>query len=129
MTDKPSLKLRFTSKKTLGDKGESFVAQWLKDKNFKIIAQNYKAKYGEIDIIAQKDELLAFIEVKTRNTKYFPISTVVNYTKQKKIINTAKYFMCQNNIFDMICRFDIATVLIDLDNIEIKYIKDAFRAQ
>ena len=78
-----------TSKKTLGDKGENFVAQWLKNKSFKIIAQNYKTKYGEIDIIAQKDVVLAFIEVKTRKTKYFPISNVVNYTKQKKIINAS----------------------------------------
>lgn len=111
----------------LGDKGENFVAQWLKNKNFRIVAQNYKTKYGEIDIIAQKNELLSFVEVKTRKTKYFPISSVVNYRKQRKIINTAKCFMCQNNIFDRVCRFDIAEVLMISNGIEIKYIEDAFR--
>lgn len=112
-----------------GNKGEKIVAQFLKKQNFKIVEQNFRTKFGEIDIIAKKDEVLAFIEVKTRKNEYFPTSMVVNYSKQKKIINTAKYFISKNNIFDMVFRFDIATVVITENKTEIKHLKDAFRSR
>lgn len=124
---------RFTGKnymlktKQLGNHGEQIVANFLKNKNFKIISQNYKTKFGEIDLIAQKDEILAFVEVKTRKNVYFPISNVVTRTKQKKIINTAKYFIVQKNIFDKVCRFDVATVISDKNYFDIEYIENAFQ--
>lgn len=54
-------------KKAVGRKGEQLASEFLKSKNYKIISQNYRAKqYGEVDIIAQKADLLVFVEVKTR---------------------------------------------------------------
>ena len=112
--------------KQLGNSGEQFVADFLKNKNFQIISKNFKTKLGEIDLIAQKGEVLAFVEVKTRKTAYFPISNVITKTKQKKIINSAKYFIVQNNIFDKVCRFDVATVISFNNNFDIEYIENAF---
>lgn len=116
-----------TKKTKLGNQGENLVTQFLKKQKFKIIELNYRTKFGEIDIIAQKKDVLAFIEVKTRKNEYFPTSMVVNHSKQKKIINAAKHFILKNNIKDVVYRFDIATVIMQYDNPEIKYLSDAFR--
>lgn len=54
-----------TKKQKIGRVGEDIAAKYLKNKGFKVIEQNYRKKYGEIDIIAQKDEIFHFIEVKS----------------------------------------------------------------
>jgi putative endonuclease len=112
----------------LGNNGEKVVAHFLQNKNFKILAQNYRTKLGEIDLIAQKDELIVFVEVKTRKKEYFPIATVVTSSKQIKIGKTAKLFILQNNIdlSERICRFDVATVILDAQDYNIEYIENAF---
>lgn len=60
----------FTSKsQQIGELGEEKVAQYLGNRGFKIIERNYTRKWGEIDIVTQKDEVLHFIEVKTITLK------------------------------------------------------------
>jgi len=112
--------------KQLGFSGEQAVAEYLKNKDFKILVQNFSTKLGEVDLIAQKDELIVFVEVKTRQRAYFPISNVVTFTKQQKITKTAKLFILKNNIIDKVCRFDVATVVLGNDEYNIEYIENAF---
>lgn len=112
----------------LGNAGEQIVADLLKNKKFQILAQNYRTKFGEIDLIAQKEELLVFVEVKTRKNEYFPISNVVTFNKQTKMSRTAKYFILQNNIdiYSKVCRFDVATVILNDGSFKVEYIENAF---
>ncbi len=114
-------------KQQLGMAGEQSVARFLINKNFKIITQNYKTKLGEIDLIAQKDDVICFVEVKTRKKSYFPISNVVTWSKQQKIIKSAQLFILKNNIQDKVCRFDVATVIFDQNFFNIEYIENAFQ--
>ena len=62
----------FTTKQT-GDKGEAYAAKYLKKHKYKIIARNYKKPYGEIDIIAENKEVIAFVEVKKRILLHNPL--------------------------------------------------------
>lgn len=110
----------------LGCKGEEAVAEFLIKKGFCIVAKNYKSFYGEIDLIAQKGETLAFVEVKTRSKNYFPTALVVNRSKQNKIIKTAKYFLLRSGLDDKACRFDVAVVLLKNGAYQIDYIENAF---
>ena len=73
---------------SLGKKGENLVIEYLKQQGFTILAQNYRQTYGEIDIVAQKQELVAFIEVKLRTNHYYTIADLIPIGKQKKIIKT-----------------------------------------
>jgi len=86
----------------LGFAGEEIVATFLEKQGFVIVAKNFRSNFGEIDIVAQKDDVLAFIEVKTRKTCYFPISSAVTPGKQRKIIKTAKYFLMRKKIYDKV---------------------------
>ena len=115
--------------KSLGILGEQEICSFLQNKQFRIVQKNYRSRWGEIDIIAEHNEVLAFIEVKTRRTEYFPISMVVNKTKQQKIVKTAKHFLACHPISYKIIRFDVATVVFKQNTCTIEYIPNAFTAQ
>ncbi|MEX0848658.1 MAG: YraN family protein [Candidatus Dependentiae bacterium] len=115
------------NKRTFGNKAEAFVAQHLKYQGFAIVERNYQKLYGEIDIIAQKDDIFAFVEVKLRRSSPVPIQASISRTKQKKIILVAREYIAKNRIIDKVCRFDAALVQIDQnEQMELMYIENAF---
>lgn len=114
------------NRRLFGDQAENFVAQELRKQGFAICQQNYQKMYGEIDIIAQKENLLIFVEVKVRQHEYGSMHDLVTYSKQKKIGLVAKEYICRNNIEGMVCRFDIALVQIGNNQPLLTYIEDAF---
>ena len=113
-------------KNQLGVYGEKCISKFLEKRGFNVIEKNYNCRYGEIDLVAEKDETLAFVEVKSRKKEHFPISTVVIQSKQQKIIKSAKHFVFKKQILDKILRFDVATVVFDENRYKINYIENAF---
>lgn len=109
-----------------GIKGEAAVALLLKNQGFNILAQNYRQRCGEIDLIAAKEEVICFVEVKTRRTEYFETSQVITKSKQAKIIKTAQYYALTNKIQDKILRFDVAIVIGVEGEYTIRYLDNAF---
>ena len=106
--------------------GEEIAVKYLKKKGYKILKQNYRLKFGEIDIIAEKGGVIAIIEVKQRseNAMYAP-REAVNFAKQKKIKRTAEYYMMKNGISGRFFRFDVIEVLGE-KNPQINHIENAF---
>jgi putative endonuclease len=81
----------------LGKQGEKFASEILQSRGYKIIKQNFRSKFGEIDIIAIKDNCLIFIEVKTRySQKFGSPEEAVTWTKLNRIKKTAQYFSLLN---------------------------------
>lgn len=101
-------------KKNVGDEGENVAADFLIRKGFKIIERNWRTREGEIDIIAEKDDTLAFVEVKTLpNCTYDMIQKEINYRKQERILKTSKRFLLNHREYnDKFVRFDV--ILIDM---------------
>ena len=115
------------SKKQTGDRGEHYCAKYLKKQGYKIAARNYRIKGGEIDIVAENGDYIAFVEVKARK----PDSLVtgfeaVNKRKQGLIIKTAADYCCKHpNVLQP--RFDVAEVIIDNGKVlSIDYITNAY---
>ena len=100
------------SRQELGQRGEECAAAFLERKGYRIAARNYRAKVGEIDIIAWQDrETLVFVEVKTRTgLSYGKPAEAVNYYKQRKIIRTAQWYLLEKHIDGCRCRFDVIEV-------------------
>ncbi|MFT6765781.1 MAG: putative endonuclease [Alteromonas naphthalenivorans] len=113
-----------SSKATIGAQGEERIAQHLESYGFTILKRNFTVRSGEIDIIACKNELLVFVEVKTRSNVYFNTSEVITRSKQKKIALAAKTFLARQNLTDKVYRFDVA--LIDNNSSKITYMPNAF---
>ncbi len=116
----------FAYRKQLGCQGEQAVVENLTKRGYNILATNYQKKVGEIDIIAQKKEILAFVEVKLRTKQYFHTSRVITPSKQRKIIKTAQRFILERKLFDYVYRFDVALVGYKDNTFAITYIPNAF---
>ena len=99
-------------KQQLGRAGEDEAAAFLKKKGYVLAARNYRAKVGEIDIIAWQDaQTLVFVEVKTRQGCLFGTpAQAVDAHKRKKIILTATQYLRQRRLGDCFCRFDVIEV-------------------
>jgi putative endonuclease len=116
-----------TQQKELGKRGELHVCRYLEQENFTIKTVNYTRKSGEIDIIAQRSNLLVFVEVKLRSYLYFAVSQIITPAKQKKIIQTACHYRHEQGLENMILRFDVALLTYKDVDYELTYIPDAFR--
>lgn len=115
-----------SEKKLRGATGEQYVAEYVQAQGFSIIARNFYRSGGEIDIIGIKDDILAFIEVKTRSYHLVEPASLVPISKQKRIIKTAYAFIAHHNLVDKIYRFDIAFVDHNRDTLTLEYIENAF---
>ena len=116
----------------IGAFGEQFTVKYLKKKGYKILEQNFHSRFGEIDIIASKNGIVAFVEVKTRgeNTIYSP-REAVDFYKQQKCVKTAQMYLAQNQV-ELQPRFDVSEILLEkredckLRVKEHNYIENAF---
>jgi putative endonuclease len=120
---------KISEKKVIGNHGEEVTARYLQEQGFSIRAMNYRKPYGEIDIIAQKKDLLIFVEVKTRRKNYFDASLLITPSKQKKIILVAKEYIFAHTLYTMTCRFDASLVTTEHAGHNICYIPNAFMGE
>jgi putative endonuclease len=110
----------------LGQKGEEIAAAYLQDKEYKILARNWRFKRNEIDIIAIKNDILIVLEVKTRTSEFVEnLSEIVTRKKQKSIIVAADAFVDRNEIKNEV-RFDIIFIVFSGENYHLQHIKEAF---
>jgi len=102
------------SRINLGKRGEELAATYLKQKGFQIITRNYRQKTGEVDIIAKENNILVFIEVKTRSSLLFgqPFEAVTE-KKQTQLNRIALDYMTRNRIKNQAARFDVVSILIE----------------
>lgn len=115
-----------SSRRRFGNEGEQLTVHWLINHGYTILERNYQKSCGEIDIITRKNEIIAFIEVKTRKTAHFDLSQVITPSKQRKIIKTAQLYIMHNQLIDHVFRFDVALVEGSGPESVIKYIPNAF---
>ena len=108
--------------------GEHYAARYMREKNFDIICRNYVCRFGELDIVAQKDGLICIVEVKTRseNALISPMEAVDSF-KRERLESAAKNFLSFTKMSGAI-RFDVCEVLVDNNNIPVRinYIENAF---
>jgi putative endonuclease len=110
-----------------GRRGEDIACQHLLRAGYKIEARNYRWNRGEIDIIAGKNNLLVFVEVKTaRQLDFGHPETWVDERKQQKLAMVAEHYIAEMTSGEFDCRFDVIAVTINGEHIKLKHIEDAF---
>jgi len=114
-----------------GPWGEALAAEYLRKKHYKIVAQGYSCKFGEIDLIVQDRKFLVFVEVKTRKSADFAKAReYVDRRKQDRIRITASMYLSQNPT-KLQPRFDIIEIYapegIATLKPEIYHMEDAFQ--
>jgi len=87
-------KARFCTRLRLGKTGESIARAYLEKKGYDIIEQNYRTKYAEIDLIAKKNNILVFVEVRTKtNEQYGTPEETINQKKLRKLYSNANAYV------------------------------------
>ena len=113
----------------LGKWGERAACQFLRRQGYRIIKTSYRTPLGEIDIIAQDKETIAFIEVKTRRSDdYGSPQASVTKGKQHQIGKVASLYLKRNGL-EAQCRFDVVSILANSERkaAKVELIKDAFQ--
>lgn len=113
------------NKKQLGCQTEARACDFLITKGLKLLARNYRSRYGEIDLIMQeKNGEIVFVEVRSQSdSDLLSVIESVNYSKQQRIIKTAMHYLEEQDLTDKVnCRFDI----MGFSDHHFDWIKDAF---
>ncbi len=101
-----------------GNAAEDFAAKYLKKCGYKIIGRNFSCRYGEIDIIARKNEYIVFVEVKLRkNNAFGGGAAAIDARKQERTRKTAAVYLAKLGEEPAV-RFDV--VLITAEDAKIK---------
>lgn len=113
---------------SLGKQGELLAENYLINKGYNILTCNYRYQKFELDIIALKDEVLIFVEVKTRSTDWFGNpEEAVGMVKEQNMAQASEAFIYSNEKLQYIdIRFDIISIIISDAKKTIKHIEDAF---
>lgn len=111
-----------------GLSGEHKAAVYLRENGYTMLFGNYRSASGEIDIIAESDECLCFVEVKTRKQGgVFPPAEAVDINKQENVRSTAAHYRAAYYDPDKPDRFDIIEVELSPDGLySVNHIKNAF---
>lgn len=110
----------------LGKKGEELAVEFLLKNGYEVIERNYVFQKAEVDIIAQKKDILAVVEVKTRSTIDF--GNPQDFVKPKQIKNLVKAideYVTVNDL-DVEVRFDIIAIVKENRNFKIEHLENAF---
>ena len=114
-------------RKNTGKRGERLAALLFKKKGFFILGRNYTCKLGEIDLVAKKQGLLVFCEVKTRySLEYGHPFEAVTVGKQQKIKKLAEAYLKHKKVDYRYIRFDVVSILLLSDKPQVEHIENAF---
>ena len=115
------------TKITTGKEGEKIAAAFLKKNGYRISDINFRCPLGEVDIVAQENKEIVFIEVKTRksNRLGYP-EQAVGIRKQRKMSQLALWYLQKRKIADVAARFDVVAITLCPEGDDIKLIKNAF---
>lgn len=110
----------------LGKKGEMTAVKFLKKKGYKIIESNFNCRHGEIDIIAKKNDVVCFVEVKTRSNENYgrPIDAITPF-KVNHMVRSAQYYIAQKSLEDKEVRLDIIEIVLDQKKPMIRHTENA----
>jgi len=118
-------------RRRLGQRAEKDAARFLKGKGYTILQRNFRLTDGEIDLVAFKDGVVAFVEVRSRTepTDLDPLETVT-HAKRQRIVRAAHHYAAFHSLSreDVTLRFDVAAVRYGPDGrlAEVQHVEDAF---
>ncbi len=110
-----------------GQVGEDAAVSLLEELHFQILERNWRCKAGEVDVICLDQEMLVFVEVRTRAAQSLSSpAQSVNRAKIAKLTRAAGFFLSQRGWWEKHCRFDVVAVVHTAQGLRLEHIPDAF---
>ena len=112
----------------LGLFGEDIARAELERLGYQILDRRYRSRFGEIDLIAQDEATVVFVEVKTKtDSKFGDPAEMVTLQKQRRLVSMAEEYVSGHALHSTPCRFDVVSVDASCQPARITVYKDAFR--
>lgn len=123
--------VRQTATTRIGQWAEEVAYAHLCTQGLRCIERNYRCQVGEIDLIMQQTDILAFVEVRYRaNQRYGGSLESIGIQKQRRIIATADYYLYTHQSAQQYrCRFDVVAISGMQKNPQVQWVVDAFRGE
>ena len=112
-----------------GQLGEVIAARWLTRRGWRIVYRRFRNGRRDIDLVVQRDAMVAFVEVKARKGSTFgdPVEAV-HHRKQRELTKSAQVWIDRHGRAEETYRFDVVGVLVDDGRVLVKHIENAFAA-
>lgn len=109
----------------LGEEGERLAARFLEERGYRIVARRWRGAGREIDLVVEKADVMAFVEVKTRRSPLAPPATAVDWRKRRQLAAAAQ--VASERWRGREFRFDVVSVELAPGGHRIEHLADAFR--
>lgn len=103
-----------STRRARGNRAETAAAEFVVAAGWRVVARNWHDRFGELDIIASRDGVFAFIEVKARrHARYGDGLAAVTWRKRRRMVHAAQHFLARHRLGpDTPCRFDVIVVVL-----------------
>ena len=116
-------------RKQWGDEGEEAAVRFLEAQGYRIRARNYTCRHGELDVVAEREDTLCFVEVRMRSTAVWgDPSQTVSFTKQRRVVRTALHYLGAHGVRGRMLRFDVISVVGRGEGATVEHLPGAFDA-
>ena len=116
-------------RRAYGQAAEDTAVSHLESLGYRLRDRNFHCRYGEVDVIVEKDDLVCFVEVRMRSHAAWgdPAHTV-SFSKQRKVVRAALHYLFRHGLDDRMIRFDVITVVGRGDRAKVEHLPNAFDA-
>ena len=115
------------ARQEFGVVGERVAERWLRRRGWRVLQRRFRNGHRDIDLVAERGGLVAFVEVKARRGLQFgdPVEAV-NWRKQRELVRSAAIWIDRHGRPNESYRFDVIGVLMDGNSVRVKHIENAF---
>ena len=115
------------ARQAFGELGERIAERWLRRQGWRIVQRRFRSGHRDIDLVAERDGLVAFVEVKARRGQRFgdPVEAV-NWKKQRDLGRSARVWIARHGRAPEAYRFDVIGVLVAGPRVRVRHIENAF---
>jgi putative endonuclease len=116
-----------TNPQQLGRDGELVAERWLRGRGWRVLQRRFRSGHRDIDLVAERDGTVAFIEVKARSGRVFgdPVEAV-NWKKQRELVRSAATWIDRHGRPGEHYRFDVIGVLVEGETVRVRHVENAF---
>ena len=110
-----------------GREGEGVAERWLRRRGWRVLHRRFRSGHRDIDLIAERDGTVAFVEVKARHGGWFggPVEAV-NWKKRREVARSASVWIDRHGRAGESYRFDVIGVLVDEGRVRVRHVENAF---
>jgi putative endonuclease len=110
-----------------GELGERIAERWLRRNGWRVVQRRFRSGHRDIDLIVERNDTVAFVEVKARRGAAFgdPVEAV-NWSKQKELARSASVWIDRHGRPSDSYRFDVVGVLVEGERVRVRHVPNAF---